>query len=77
MLLKEILINIFKEAQNDMFMDLEIDILREIFEENCCGSLQEIKGFLENESLSDFECIEKIVGVFENMGSSISYRHDF
>jgi len=77
MLLREILVEIFKEVQNDMFMDLEIDILHEIFEERCCKSLQEIKSIIEDNTLSDFECVEKIVCVFENIGSHVSYRHDF
>lgn len=40
-------------------------------------TLQKIKTVIENDSLSDFECIERIVRIFEEIGSGGGNRHDF
>ncbi|MCL2696301.1 MAG: hypothetical protein FWE69_08255 [Clostridiales bacterium] len=40
-------------------------------------ALKEIKTIIENDTLSDFECIEEIVCVFERLGSNGGNRHDF
>lgn len=39
--------------------------------------IDKIKAVLENDNLSDFECIEEIVCLFEDEGLAIDYRHDF
>ena len=39
-------------------------------------ALQRIKTVIEDDSLSDFDCIEKIVCVFEEIGSDGGNRHD-
>ncbi len=52
----------------------------EILEIKSYQALNEIKKILENDSLDDFECfdrIEKIISVFEMIGSGITGRHDF
>lgn len=41
------------------------------------NALQKIKAIIENDSFSDFECIEEIVCVFEEIGSNGGSRHDF
>ena len=40
-------------------------------------ALQKIKAIIENDSLNDFECIESIIRIFEEMGSTCGNRHDF
>ena len=52
----------------------------EMMELKCYCALREIKHILEDDRLEDTECferIEKIICVFEEMGSGIQNRHDF
>ncbi len=52
----------------------------EMVEMKCYHALEEIKKILEEDALEDTECfdrIEKIIVVFENLGSGIHGRHDF
>ena len=63
-------------------MDLYEGILTKIIEKGAVEmqsyyTLQKIKAVLENNSLSDFECIEKIVCIFEETVSGVKSRHDF
>lgn len=39
--------------------------------------IEKIKAVLENDNLSDFECVEEIVCLFEDAGLNVDYRHDF
>ena len=43
----------------------------------CYKALGEIREILDDDSLSDFDCVEKIVNVFEAIGSNGGSRHDF
>ena len=66
-------------------MELYEEMLRHtdaarIVELECYQALRSIKAVLEDESLSDPECfyaIEKIICIFEQMGSGGGTRHDF
>lgn len=40
-------------------------------------ALKDIHNILSDNSLSDFECIEEIISVFEKIGSGGGNRHDF
>lgn len=40
-------------------------------------ALEEIRAVISNDSLSDFDCIEEIVCIFEHIGSDGGNRHDF
>ena len=40
-------------------------------------TLLRIKKILEDDTLSDFNCIEQIMHLFERMGSGCGTRHDF
>ena len=54
--------------------------VEEMMEMKCYQALQEIKKILEDDELDDAECfesIEKIISVFEKLGSGIKERHDF
>lgn len=53
---------------------------KEIVEMECYKALQKIKAIIEDDSLEDTECfmkIEKIVCLFEQIGSNGGSRHDF
>ncbi len=54
--------------------------VEEMIEMKCYQALNEIKNILEDETLNDrdcFESIERIISVFEKLGSGINERHDF
>ena len=54
--------------------------VEEMMEMICYQALQAIKRILEEDELEDEECfdrIEKIISVFETLGSGIYDRHDF
>lgn len=51
-----------------------------MIEMKCYHAIEEIKKILEEDTLNDAECferIEKIIVIFENLGSGIHGRHDF
>lgn len=79
-LFKEIIIKYLeKEKINVIFPNLKISV-SEIVEMECYKALQKIKTIIENDSLSDVECFEKIeeiVCIFESLGSDGGNRHDF
>ena len=79
-LYKEILINILKnEEVHVSFPDLRIDA-NQLVELTCYNTLMEIKRILNDTSLDDPSCfqkIEEIVLLFEKIGSNGGSRHDF
>ena len=76
-LYKELLINILsKEQINVVFPDFTINAA-EVIERESYKTLQKIKAVIGEDSLSDFDCIEKIVRIFEELGSTGTVRHDF
>ena len=61
------------------FPDLHID-LNEVVKMQAYQALQAIKAVLEDDSLDDAACfqkIERIVAIFEEIGSDGGNRHDF
>ena len=40
-------------------------------------ALQKIKAVISDDSLSDFDCVERIVSIFEALGSDGGNRHDW
>jgi len=76
-LYKEILAKVIeKEEMQIIFPNLQISVA-EIIKIESYEALQKIKTIIGNDSLSDSECIEKIVCVLENIGSNGGNRHDF
>ena len=76
-LYKEILAKVLeKQKIHVTFPDLQINA-NEIVALQCYLGLQKIKTIIENDSLSDFECVEEIVCLFEKLGSDGGNRHDF
>ncbi len=75
-LYKEILLNllIHNEIKTPLLNPLEL------LEHECYNALLKIKTIIEDDSLEDIECfmkIEKIICLFEDLGSNGGNRHDF
>ena len=54
--------------------------IQKLVESSCYQALEQIRSILRDDSLSDPECfqkIEKIVEVYEHLGSGTGGRHDF
>ena len=49
----------------------------DIVDQQCYQALQRIKAAIENDDLSEFDCIEEIVCTLEALGSDGGNRHDF
>lgn len=76
-LFKEIMINVLrKEEVNIVFPNMTTSAA-EIVDLQCYKTLQKIKAVIEDNSLSDFDCIEEIVCILESIGSGGGNRHDF
>ena len=76
-LYKDVLVRILeKEVVSVIFPNINIDI-NELAALACYDALQKIKAIIENDDLSDFECVEMIVCVLEDIGSDGGFRHDF
>jgi len=73
---QSIIIKTAKKYEVD-FMDLKFE---KLFEKECYKLLERIKGILEDDSIEDENCfyrIEKLVCLFEEIGSNCGSRHDF
>lgn len=79
-LYKEILSRVLEQEEIHVtFPNLKIDA-GEIVEQKSYLALLQIKAILEDDRLDDEECfmkIERIISVFEDLGSSGGSRHDF
>ena len=79
-LYKQILIRLLADEKIDVtFANVTLDINR-IVKDICYQALCEIKAVVENDDLDDEECfmrIEKIVHIYESLGSDGGTRHDF
>lgn len=76
-LFKEMLIKVLmKEEINITFPNLKLGTL-EAVEMEAFKALQKIKTIIADDSLSDFECVERIICMFEELGIDSIKRHDF
>lgn len=79
-LYKELLAHILSKAEiRVQFSDFTIDA-NELVEQTSYKMLARIRDLIRDEKLSDAECfeqIERIVCLFEKMGSDGGARHDF
>jgi len=76
-LYKEILAKVLEQKEiHVVFPDLNISA-SEIVEMECYRALGKVKAIIEDDSLSEFMCIERIVCVLEEIGSGGGFRHDF
>lgn len=79
-LYRDILCAILEKEDWEIVLPKEKIKLDEAIELRCYRALAEIKEILENDALTDAECflrIEKMICVFEKLGSGIEGRHDF
>ncbi len=78
-LYKEIMVKVLeKHTANVVFPSLKIEA-EKIVEQECYQALLKIKEIIEDESLNDAECFEKIeeiIRVLEFIGSNGGPRHD-
>ena len=78
-LYKEILCHILADTRIEIsFPNMESP--SDLFRDVCYRTLKKIKSVLEDETLNDPECFEKIeqiMEIFEDIGCRISGRHDF
>ncbi len=79
-LYRDMLCKILETENYEIYLpDLEIEV-EKLIELKSYLVLNEIKKILENPTQDDaecFECIEKIIALFEKIGSGIHNRHDF
>lgn len=77
---KDILINILSESHVEVtFPNIQVEI-SELVELKCFQTLKRIKAVIEDDSLDDIDCfnrIEEIIRTLENIGSNGGLRHDF
>lgn len=79
-LYRDILYRILESEEFEILLPKWKMNVEEMMEMKCYQALQEIKKILEDDELDDAECfesIEKIISVFEKLGSGIKERHDF
>ena len=79
-LYRDILYRILESEEFEILLPKWKMNVEEMMEMKCYQALQEIKKILEADELDDAECfesIEKIICVFEKLGSGINERHDF
>jgi len=77
-LYKDILIKaLSKHGTRVTFENLATESPNGIVEQTCYATLQQIREILNDNQLDDFECIERIADLFEDIGSNGGTRHDF
>lgn len=77
-LYKDILIELLSKQKIMIgFDNLKTENPKEIVETVCYKTIQKIREVLDNDELNDFECIERIVSLLEEIGSDGGSRHDF
>ncbi|MCL2562979.1 MAG: hypothetical protein FWE08_02975 [Oscillospiraceae bacterium] len=76
-LYKELLAKVLSQEEvHIMFPHIHLNA-KEIIEMECYLALQKIQAIIQNDDLSNFDCVEQIVRVFEMLGSDGGTRHDF
>lgn len=65
-----------KEKSQIIFLNVNLSA-EEIVRKEFYRAIQKIKTIIEDDDLSDFECVERIVYVLEDLGSYGSNKHDF
>ena len=59
------------------FENLSIESPNEIVEKASFAALHKIREVLDNDGLQDFECVERIIAILEEIGTDGGSRHDF
>lgn len=76
----ELLIALLKQAARDGNININIDFsekIEKIVSDICFQTLNNIHDILDDDTLSDFDCIEKIVRELEKIDFNGGCRHDF
>lgn len=76
----ELLITLLKQAAKDGNININIDFserIEKIVSDVCFQTLNNIHDILDDDNLSDFDCIEKIVCELEKIDFDGGSRHDF
>lgn len=79
-LYKELLIHALSRGEIQITFSGQEQDISKLVEGECYQALKKIKAVIEDDSLDDKECfmkIEKIVRLFEEIGSNGGGRHDF
>lgn len=79
-LYRDILCEILESEEFEIMLPKWKMKVDEMIETKCYHAIEEIKKILEEDTLNDAECferIEKIIVIFEALGSGIHGRHDF
>ena len=79
-LFQDVLIKALLDGEIKVAFHAEEKTVSQIIEGKCYQALQKIREILDDDSLDDPECferIEKIVCVLEEIGSNGGSRHDF
>ena len=76
-LYREILIGILSNPEVQIqIVGFDMDKLIDSVDLTNLHALRRIKAAVEDESLSDFACVEEIVCILESIGSGGGFRHD-
>ena len=76
----ELLIALLKQAARNGNININIDFsetIERIVSDICFQTLNNIHDILDDDSLSDFDCIEKIVCALDAIDFNGGCRHDF
>ena len=77
-ILQQLVIQILsREACTVEWKGWDMEQLAQRINHDCLGALGGIRAVLDNDQLSDSECIEEIVCILEGIGSNGGSRHDF
>ena len=77
-LYRDILIRLLSQQEVKVtFENLDIANPNEMIEKTCFQALQKIRQVLDNDELQDFECIDQIITILEDVGANGGSRHDF
>ena len=77
-LYKSILIEILSRKKVKVsFENLKTENVNDIIENTSYKTIERIRKVLDNDELEDFECIERIVKLLEEIGYDGGSRHDF
>lgn len=73
----DILIQALSNATIKVYIDHIESGYPNVIETRSYTTLKKIKAAMEDGSLSDFDCIERIMELFDAIGSPVANRHDF
>jgi len=73
----EILVKLLENENVTVTLHMPPNELKKLFVDTCYIALNQIRDIIANSALDDFTCIERIVCVFEKLGSDGGDRHDY